>query len=260
MRKGVASSRCVIYQPLAGSVGGGQRGSMTSAKKRFEALLKSDWIPSFCNDQRRRNGFVPEGFQWSTCASVTEFDARWFLTAVDADLVTESEGFFVAPRSRASEQIFWSGATSASLRSFTLWLEPVITIGALARLHLQFGWPKELLGCQSEGWSLDLVAYDRTGCPVIGCEVKKSERELDSLVALMCKFALDSTLPEPDAGQQRNAWRKMAYVRSKRPRLFWAVGPDGIGHAFQVVCIDESGAMELCRAPEAVLHNGAPIA
>jgi hypothetical protein len=40
---------------------------------------------------------------------LSAFDARWFMEAVDRGLVNENDGFFLAPRSKAKEQLFWTG-------------------------------------------------------------------------------------------------------------------------------------------------------
>jgi hypothetical protein len=222
---------------------------MGSAIEEFRRRLVSDWLPSFCA-ARAKKGFAPSGFRWETAARLTEFDARWFLAAVDAGIVTEEGGFFAAPMSKAKEQLFSSGSKTESPRTFTLWTEPIITIGALGRLHAEFAWPADRLGCQSSDWGLDLVCYDRSDSFVVGVEVKKTKREVNALLVEMARYADDPDLPEPTKGPQRNAFRKVVSIRYNWPSLFWAVGPEGYSQLFQVVRLEDSGRFALEGTPE----------
>ena len=121
---------------------------IVSAIDEFRNRLASVWLPSFCAP-RAHEGIGIDGFLWGTAGRLTDHDARWFLAAVDAGLVIEAAGFFTAPMSVHKEQLFSQGLRNKQPRTFTLWTEPIITIGALGRLHLEFGWPADRLGCQS---------------------------------------------------------------------------------------------------------------
>ena len=224
------------------------------AQDVFRKRLEAEWLPSCCD---ARDNFVPEGFRWESVERLTVFDARWFMIAVNSGLVVESAGFFRAPRSKFSEQLFWSGLKNETPRTFTLFLEPIITIGALARLNAHFDWPAERMGCQSEDLGLDLMCYDAQGAAAIGCEVKKTEKEVDNLLRDMRPFALDPSLGAPDkAGPKRNAWKKVASLRNYRPPIFWAVGPEGIGYAFQVAWRGDTQAFDLEPQAESILRFG----
>jgi hypothetical protein len=144
-------------------------------------------------------------------------------------------GLYRAPCSHACEQFFWSGLKRKKPRPITLWVEPIITVAVLARLHFELGWPKRLLGTQKKkGWTFDVAAYLSidSEAEYIVCEVKKRTAEIDRLLELMNRFGkspyLDAALNE------QNAFRKVQALRSRRPPLFWAVGPEGLSHAFRV--------------------------
>jgi hypothetical protein len=93
---------------------------------------------------------------------VSSRDAQDFLRAIDHKVVTvESGGRFRVPQSKSHEVIFWEHSTLVSPRPKTLRLESIITIAAVARLHLDFGWPIESLGMQSEDWAFDFTALNR---------------------------------------------------------------------------------------------------
>lgn len=124
---------------------------------------------------------------------------------------------------------------SDGVRSFTLWREPVITVAALARLHLAFNWPSELIGTQSSDWAFDVVAFlPSCEAETVAGEVKKTDRELDDLISLMKMYGANPAADEPTGGKSRNAWKKVAALRARPAPLFWAVGPAGYNSVYRV--------------------------
>lgn len=185
---------------------------MPDALDRFAERLESEWLPDFCSAPKRN--LPTEGFVRAGIAKLSEHDAYWFMRAIDENLVESREGQFRAARSAALEQIFWSGLRTSEPRTITLWIEPVITIGALARLHHEHGWPLALLGMQSKTWAFDLVGYDHAGNERLACEVKKNHREIDQLVSFMTAYAAEQPSDsEPLGVKQRNAYRKVKGIR-----------------------------------------------
>lgn len=226
---------------------------MTNTITIFTGRLEKDWLLSFCGATHRN--YSPEGFKTSSIRKLDEFDAHWFMQAIDSDLVAESEGFFVAPRSAAKEQIFWDGAKNATPRPITLWVEPVITIGALARLTEEFGWPVDNLGTQSKTWEFDLVCYEtNSDNEVIACEVKKDEKEIVKLLHFINVYCVQNPLDsEPENAAERNAYRKVQGIRKTWPKFFWALGPGGNGQAFLIIRDNGSEIFRLDRVSEEFL-------
>jgi hypothetical protein len=113
--------------------------SSMSARSEFDELLADRLIPDFCSDQIRRadaSGFVAKS------NLVTEEDAEDFLRGWHAGLpVHQGSGQYLVGVGRVHEQFFSSGRKAVEQRSFTLWVEPIVTMGAIARLHLDHGWP-----------------------------------------------------------------------------------------------------------------------
>jgi hypothetical protein len=205
----------------------------------FQRRILDDLLPQFCNDQSRAWG--TGGFK-AAWGKISEVDAADFLRGIDAGLVEHrGRGLYEAPRSRASEQFFWSGPKHKTPRPITLWAEPIITIAVLARLHFDLGWPKELLGSQSRDWAFDVTTYLASDSDVeyIACEVKKSTAEIDKLIELMTRFGKSSIANQPTISKERNAFRKLQALRRRQPKLFWAVGPGGSNHAFKMRYSDE---------------------
>lgn len=197
----------------------------------FRERILKDLLLEFCKGRPfGADGFNPD---WQ---KVSEVDAANFLRGIDSGLVKHVErGLYRAPRSYASEQFFWSGLKRKIPRPITLWVEPIITVAVLARLHFELGWPKELLGTQTKkGWAFDAATYLSSDSEVeyIACEVKKTTAEIDRLLELMARFGRCSSAEA--APKEENAFKKLQALRSRRPPLFWAVGPAGSGHAFRV--------------------------
>lgn len=172
---------------------------------------------------------------------VTEFDAGEFLEAWDLGMLHHQGGGIYGFREGGSrEQFFWSGRTDERPRSFRLWVEPVIAVGAMARLHLTFGWPERLIRTQSVDGAFDVVATLSSGeNEHIAAEVKKSAKEINDLISLMKAYGSDPRCPEPPSGKERNAFRKVTALRKRKAPIFCAIGPGGICDVFSVRYLDD---------------------
>jgi len=202
----------------------------------FQDRILNDFLPIFCTSR----SWSTDGFKadWS---KISEVDATDFLRGFSGGLLKhEGRGLYRAPRSYASEQFFSSGSKQKNPRHITLSVEPIITVAVLARLHFELGWPKESLGTQTKGgWAFDVATYLSSDSEVeyIACEVKKSSAEVGELLELMDRFGKNPHAAV--AFKEQNAFRKVKALRSRRPPLFWAVGPARSGHAFRVEYSEE---------------------
>lgn len=215
------------------------------AAQKFRQRVLDEWIVDFC--RARAADYQPAGLVQSTLDRVSGFDAFWFQQAVDQGLVRTEGGFFRFPQSGSNEQIFSSGLKGQELRKTYLWVEPVITIGACARLICQFGWPAEQIGAQSEApYAFDLVGKSEDGDHLLVGEIKKNGRELDHLIRLMLGYCVDSAIDESAMKQaERNALKKVKALWKLRPKTFWALGPDDYGQVFAVQYNDAQHKIEL---------------
>lgn len=219
---------------------------------KFRNRLEQEWLVPFCD---ARN-YEPGGFDAGGVYKLSDSDARDFMQAVDMGLVEHVDGVFIAPRSSAKEQIFWSGLKSVTPRPLTLWLEPIITMAGLLRLNRDFGWHPSQLGLQSKTWQFDLVAYGELSSEeCIVCEVKKSEREVDRLVEHM-HMHLDSprALDTELKGAERNAFRKAVALRDSTCTVFWVLGPNEYQYIFYVTR-GKSGEVNLEETHIEALHS-----
>jgi hypothetical protein len=226
---------------------------MENSITTFEALLYDTLLPDFCSEPKRRcerKGFREESVR------IVEEDASYFMQAWNSGLVERAgPGLYTATQSSGSEQFFWEGRKSEELRSFTLWLEPIITFGGLARLHHDYSWPKTQIGTQSVDWAFDIVAFKSDGPDEhIAGEVKKTRKEVDELLCLMQHYGSEPGAVEPDkSGKERNAFKKVTGLRSRRAPIFWALGPDGYSKVFTTK-FEDGGVVEFNPADDDALR------
>lgn len=200
--------------------------------EKFNALLFHELIPEFCSDPSRCMDVV--SFV-SSSNRTTEADAEDFLRAWNAGLcVNQGRGQYLIGQATVKEQFFWSGTKRAEGRPFTLWMEPIITVAAIGRLHLDYLWPISELGSQSKDWAFDIVAQRQSGGQAIAGEVKKSRLEVDDLVDLMGRYGSEPDAPVPVIGKRRNAFKKVASLRAHPTELLWVVGPARYEYVFSL--------------------------
>jgi len=216
----------------------------------FKNRLIQEWLVPFC---QARN-LSTDGFSMSSLDRLFPADARDFMYAIDSGLVQHNSGTFTAPLSKAKEQIFWEGPKDTTPRKLTLWIEPIITIAGLARLHRDFGWNKNDLGLQSATWEFDLVAYQaKTSHEALVCEVKKSIREVEKLIEWMHKHANSGERIQQELkGAELNACRKASALRRSKCSTFWALGPNNYHRIFKIH--REVHSLILLPADESSLH------
>lgn len=190
--------------------------------QRFSQRLHADWLVVYCKDSRRN--YDPRGFKEASI-TVAEVDAKDCMLAIDHGVVSDTGGGrYRAHRSSAHEVLFWEGHKTKTPRPITLWHEPVITFAALARLHLQHGWPRDGLGMQPKGWAFDLAAYDpRVDHPpqVLG-EVKKSSAELKRLREELLNLSNGATAESVST----NSAKKWLALLETKPSTVWLLGPN----------------------------------
>ena len=208
---------------------------MDSSLQVFTKRLYDEWLPHFCEDENRK--YSAAGFK-ADSLKVTEYDANNFIRALDSGLVHDSGGGrYRCTRSSAFEQIFWEGLKSLKPRPITLWVEPVITIGTIARLGIDHEWPADFLCMQSKDWAFDFVVYKSVSSEneYIAGEVKKTRIELDNLIDDLIEFGQFGLMKcHSEHPKKINSFKKwLALLRCKAP-LFWAVGPDDYTHLFSV--------------------------
>lgn len=205
-----------------------------SALEQFKTRLPKEWLVPFC----KTRGYSTEGLDGRGLDKLSAVDATDFMEAIDCGLVDHRDGTFLASQSKAREQIFWECEKSSVPRKLTLWLEPIITIAGLMRLKRDFLWEGNRLGLQSKTWAFDLVGYTANNSSIehLVCEVKKTEREVDTLLELMHKNLSTPAEKEHEfKSVERNAFKKVLALRSSASKTFWALGPNDYGYVFNIV-------------------------
>ena len=233
---------------------------MEDATKRFMDLLEHRLIPDFCSNRARNMN--PSGFcANANLTNLSEIDKVDFLRGWDAQLLEhiDSGRYRSGPQSGAFEQFFWSGLKATTPRTFTIWIEPIIALGVLARMYLDFNWPKALIGTQTKRkWAFDVFGCKSEYDPslLVACEVKKSRKEINTLIGDMELFGRQpSSLGEHLKGAKRNSYMKLKALREDKPRIFWAVGPDRYEKVFSILYLEDDVIEFTPKSTDALLYN-----
>jgi hypothetical protein len=210
---------------------------MEDVTSRFRRLLEQTLIPDFCSKSARNMN--PSDFRDKNLSLLSKIDMDDFLRGWEAQILKPTGGgLYKTDQGGASEQFFWSGRKANAPRTFTLWIEPIISLAVLALMHLDLGWPKTLVDTQSErDWAFDIFGCksESNRSMFIACEVKKSRKEVDALISDMQSFGRQPSLSsEFLKGSKRNAFRKVKALRKHKPHIFWAVGPGRYEKVFSV--------------------------
>lgn len=227
-----------------------------SAIDAFKQRIVDHLLPEFCTHKSR--GWDVSGFKqdWSR---VSEADASDFLKGLDSGLIRHvGRGQYCAAICGAKEQFFWSGSKKKTPRPIYLWMEPIITVAALTRLHFEYGWPRNLIGSQSKDYAFDVAAVTSidSSNEHIACEVKKTELEIQRLVTMMQDLAARNVTSESDLTKhQINAYRKLNALRERKAPVFWALGPNRTGQIFQMSYENGEAHFHSCGT-EALAHIG----
>lgn len=225
---------------------------MCNFREAFDILLYETLLPEFCADQSRgmrASGFVRESNK------VSLEDAQDFLKAWNAGLaVHNGRGQYKIGAGKVLEQFFWSGLKTIGNRKLSLWLEPIITLGAIGRLHFDYNWPIKCIASQSSDWAYDIISSTPVDSKiVIAGEVKKNRSEVDELFRLMKGFAEDPKALQPKKGKERNAYKKVISLRKLKAPILWLVGPERYELTF-LVKHEESGVIVFDPAPNIALE------
>ncbi|OYR13048.1 hypothetical protein [Brucella thiophenivorans] len=209
---------------------------MDNAFARFSELLQTTLIPEYCTHPTM--GMTPQGFK-NDVHKLSLTDIELFMHAWDIGFIQYAgNGSYRLGRANATEKLFWEGPKSVEVRGFSLWLEPIITVAVLARMHIDLGWPVNLIGAQSKGdWAFDAVIYrnaaDENG--YVLCEVKKTAREVDQLATNMREYiAVPPVAEDSLKGAKLNAYRKVKALRARQPAFLWLAGPDKYDMTYKV--------------------------
>ena len=204
-------------------------------QQKLRNKILNELLPTYCIDQKRN--YAIEGFKMESL-NLTNEDASHFFRAFEHSVVTDSGGGrYIMPKSKTFEMIFWEGSKLKSPRNITLWIEPIITIGAIGRLHLDLDWPKELLGMQSKDGAFDLVAYSSIESDdfYIAGEVKKTSKELHDLIHNLFNFDVATHYDYLKMDRKLvNSHKKWLSLKQSRAPYFWAIGPGDETNMFKV--------------------------
>lgn len=233
-------------------------GSASSEQAEVRERVLGRYLPGWCAAQKTAVDASVLTPDWSF---LTDGVARWFLAAIDQDVVAIVDGWPVLPDGRRT-YLFEKPNGKAKL-----YREGFLEVAAAGVLAQRFGWPSELLSFQSprtarasRPWAYDLIAYvDETRETVrIAAEIKWRDKDvLDLLKALQscCERGPhnEETCPE----RRHSHHRKYQGLLDYEPRILWLVGPDEFEDEPRLIFRvrgTESGFVELTPAEASTLQ------
>lgn len=220
------------------------------ARVRFRDLVTTRLLNAFVDAPARRA--VDYQLDLTSLERVSEHDAEWFVRTIEAGLVTMADGDVMAPRSTAKERIFWHGPKAEIPRRLSVVIEPIIGIGAIGRLHIDHGWPVDLLGLQPATWAFDFAAYGNVGeTPVIVGEVKSKRAEIDAMCAHF-EQSFDAAGRQTSTAKE-NWEKKISWFQGSGAQIIWALGPDGYERIYQLSTELKTGKKHLVRRNSDIL-------
>lgn len=225
----------------------------------FKRRLYEEWLPHFCNDKKReKDGYSSAVFKETSVDEVSGFDAENFMHALDNKLVRDhGGGRYHCKRPDALElgaevKIFKTDRKPIQVdgkivepRLLSLSVEELITIGAIARLVLDYGWSEKSLCMEiREKWPergttspFDFAVFDEvsSGIMCVAGEVKSKEKLLDALVEDLIDFGEAGLTSDSGLAKKEDAsYRKWEALLRRKASFFWAVGPNNYTHLYSV--------------------------
>jgi hypothetical protein len=184
------------------------------------------YLPDWCAAQPSSVDASTLRPEWSF---LTDGVARWFLAAVDEQIVTVNGGWPTLPDARRT-YLFAQGRGRVAL-----YREGFLEVAAAGVLAIRFGWAPEFLTFQSpravpnsRPWAFDLLAYrDGLRSEVrIAAEIKWRQSDVASLLQALDVCCARGAHSEDDCAQRRDNHRKYQGLLDHRPPILWLVGPD----------------------------------
>lgn len=190
----------------------------SDAERELRHRVLTEYLPAWCavKDGRDASAFNPD---WSF---LTPGLARWFLTAIDEQVVEIRDGSAALPDS--SRTHFFGNDKPLFYR------EGVLEVAAAGMLVHRFGWSPEDLRFQSPWpWAFDLLAYASSGdSKDVAIAGEAKWKQID---ALSCLTGLEACCArgrhaKDGCSESLNHHRKYEGLLEYRPPVLWIIGPD----------------------------------
>jgi hypothetical protein len=190
---------------------------------RLNGLLQTHWLPNFV---AMHPGAAAAAF---TMPPLSEGEAAGFLRALDAGVLEMVKGEdgqetglsrLIGYRAYYCYPVLFRPVKTEP--GVQLWREWLTHASTAARLHLDFGYPRQVLAIEED--SFDIVVHGRHNEPFIAVEVKKSDVELEGMLTRLLE--LSRTRFDPSCGEKLgNADKKYRGLLAMQPAIFYAVSP-----------------------------------
>ncbi len=183
---------------------------------------------------------------FNNLAKLSESDLAQFFRSIDNQCVAvPGDGHLYVGGTR--ERIFDHGVKTRKPRYAKVCIEPVLSQGAIARLMLDYGWPRDAVRTQWGGGKFDLSVF-RNGSLEIQCEIKASATEVVGLAQFLVQRSRGADC-FPDSPQKLHNWsRKFDDLARNKPKLIWVLGPGGAERVLRFLPSDASEVLDYGNA------------
>ena len=199
----------------------------SDAQRELRHRVLANYLPEWCAAKHGRDAsaFSPD---WSF---LTPGLARWFLTAVDEQVVEIRDGSAVLPD--ASRAHFFGNDKPLFYR------EGVLEVAAAGMLVHRYGWSPEDLRFQSPWpWAFDLLVHTCCGdskSVAIAGEAKWKQTDALKLLAGLEACCAMGRHAKDGCSESINHHRKHEGLLEYRPRVLWIIGPDAFSNTPDLV-------------------------
>jgi hypothetical protein len=163
---------------------------------------------------------------------LADVDVRNFFRSIKVGGIRDCEdGYLALARPGCRLRMFDHGLRGAK-QTAKVSVEPILSIGVVARLVETFGWPAQAIGTQMDKGAFDLSIYSGfSSVPAVQCEIKVRATEVDAMAAYFLSVLNSAKPPEE---RHKNWNRKLGSIVAQPPKLVWLLAPGQYERVFRV--------------------------
>ena len=164
---------------------------------------------------------------------LTEVDIRNFFRALEVGGIREcADGYLALARHGCRLRMFDHGLKGGVKQAAKISVEPILSIGVVARLVETFGWSANAIGTQMDKGAFDLSVFENNASiPAVQCEIKVRASEVNAMAAYFISVMNTGTALE----DRRTNWnRKLVSLKAQPPKLLWLLAPGEFERLFRV--------------------------
>lgn len=169
---------------------------------------------------------------------LADIDVQNFFRSIEVGGIRDcGDGHLALARDGCRLRMFDHGLKGGARQTAKVSVEPILSIGVVARLVEMFGWPAQAIGTQMDKGAFDLSIYAGSSTvPAVQCEIKVRASEVDAMADY---FLSVLNAGKPLEERHKNWNRKLNSIAVQPPKLVWLLAP---GQHERVFRLDAPGS------------------